>query len=188
MIQVINNALYVLLAGLNVAQQHQGAYQNTTVNTSTSSSTSKSTPAASESSATTPSTTNNNNLTSSSNSVRYSHDSGGSNSSAGRGNRSIYGGSGGNNNYNATSGSGLVPNASTAKPELSSNANPQVDELMEMSPQLCSQKSTQQPQSPYSNLSSPVRPQTASNNMVATTVESSPVGSQALHPSPQQNG
>ena len=179
--------MYVLLAGLNVAQQHQGAYQNTTVNTSTSSSTSKSTPAASESSATTPSTTNNNNLTSSSNSVRYSHDSGGSNSSAGRGNRSIYGGSGGNNNYNATSVSGLVPNASTAKPELSSNANPQVDELMEMSPQLCSQKSTQQPQSPYSNLSSPVRPQTASNNMVATTVESSPVGSQSLHPSPQQN-
>ena len=184
--------MYIILAGLNVAQQHQGAYQNTNVNTSStsSSSTSKSTPAAtaSESSATTASsTTNNNNLTSSSNSVRYSHDSGGSNSSAGRGNRSMYGGSGANNNYNTTSATGLVPNASTAKSELSSNANSTVDELMEMSPQLCSQKSTQQPQSPYSNLSSPVRPQTASNNMVATTVESSPVGSQALHPSPQQN-
>ena len=184
--------MYIILAGLNVAQQHQGAYQNTNVNTSTSSSsTSKSTPAAaaSESSATTASstTTNNNNLTSSSNSVRYSHDSGGSNSSAGRGNRSMYGGSGGNNNYNATSATGLVPNASTAKSELSSNANSTVDEIMEMSPQLCSQKSTQQPQSPYSNLSSPVRPQTASNNVVATTVESSPAGSQALHPSPQQN-
>ena len=75
------------------------------------------------------------------------------------------------------------------KSELSSNANPTVDELMEMSPQLCSQKSTQQPQSPYSNLSSPARPQTASNNMVASSaVESSPVGSQALHnQSPQQN-
>ena len=82
----------------------------------------------------------------------------------------------------------MVPNSTTTKSDTSSNANATVDELMEMSPQLCSQKSTQHPQSPYSNLSSPARPQTAPNTVAATTIESSPVGSnQAARQSPQQN-
>ena len=83
----------------------------------------------------------------------------------------------------------MVPNSTTKKSDTSSNANATVDELMEMSPQLCSQKSTQQPQSPYSNLSSPARPQTAPNTVAATTIESSPVGSNQAqaHQSPQQH-
>ena len=83
----------------------------------------------------------------------------------------------------------MVPNSTTTKSDTSSNANATVDELMEMSPQLCSQKSTQQPQSPYSNLSSPARPQTAPNTVAAPTIESSPVGSNQAqaHQSPHQN-